>query len=505
MIIWQEDLNPYFISRFAPGQGRGIGETKVLLSTPPGKTTELWPPLGLLYIAANVKKHQAAEIKILDAFCLNLGQEELVARIVEEKPDLFGMNCSTHTFLDAMNVFHEVARRLPDTILMLGGYHATFAAEKILRAYPHIDYIIKGEAEEALVELLMALKEGKEPLQVQGISYFKDGLYHTNPIAIVKDLDALPPIDRSLLSGVEYGYSLQGIPLTFGKFTTISTSRGCPFDCSYCSCASFSLRKWRYRSAEKVVAEMKELNAAGYKNVVLVDDNFTQKADRVRRICELIRNEGIKMRFYCEGRVNNASPELMKTMKNAGFDVMYFGAESGCQKVLDYYNKNINPAQTRAAVQAAKAANMIVVTSFIFGAPVESTEDKKQTIEFIRSLRPHAVQINILDYLVGTPLWDEMEKVGRLSSEAWMTNHRVYEYDKGFDQATLEALVNEGYTTYIDSWKTKEGVREFLRLLAKNRTARRVVFSNLFNPKARAMIADGMKVFDEPQKGPGAD
>ncbi|MEI6797396.1 MAG: radical SAM protein, partial [Methanomassiliicoccales archaeon] len=264
-------------------------------------------------------------------------------------------------------------------------------------------------------------------------------------------------------------------------------------------------RKWRYRSAEKVVAEMKELNAAGYKNVVLVDDNFTQKADRVRRICELIRNEGIKMRFYCEGRVNNASPELMKTMKNAGFDVMYFGAESGCQKVLDYYNKNINPAQTRAAVQAAKAANMIVVTSFIFGAPVESTEDKKQTIEFIRSLRPHAVQINILDYLVGTPLWDEMEKVGRLSSEAWMTNHRVYEYDKGFDQATLEALVNEGYTTYIDSWKTKEGVREFLRLLAKNRTARRVVFSNLFNPKARAMIADGMKVFDEPQKGPGAD
>jgi anaerobic magnesium-protoporphyrin IX monomethyl ester cyclase len=251
------------------------------------------------------------------------------------------------------------------------------------------------------------------------------------------------------------------------------------------------------------VAEMKELYSAGYKNVVLVDDNFTQKADRVRKICELIGQEGIKMRFYCEGRVNNASPDLMRTMKKAGFDVMYFGAESGCQKVLDYYNKNINPEQTRAAVQAAKAANMIVVTSFILGAPVETMEDKKQTIEFIRSLRPHAVQINILDYLVGTPLWEEMEEAGRLQPEAWMTNHRVYEYDKGFDRATLEALVNEGYTTYIDAWKTKEGVREFLRLLAKNRTARRIVFSNMFNAKARAVIADGLKVFDEPQKGPG--
>jgi radical SAM superfamily enzyme YgiQ (UPF0313 family) len=472
------------------------------LSTPPGKTTEKWPPLGLLYIAANVKKHEAADIQVLDAFCLNLSKEELVAKVVAEKPDLFGMNCSTHTFLEAMEVFTELANRLPETKLMLGGYHATFAAEKILRAYPHIDFIIKGEAEEALVELLAALKEGREPAEVQGISYLKDSLYHTNPIAIVKDLDSLPPIDRSLLTGVEYGYALQGIPLTFGKFTTMSTSRGCPYDCSYCSCASFSLRKWRYRSAEKVVEEMKKLYDAGYKNVVLVDDNFTQKADRVRKICELIRKEGIKMRFYCEGRVNNASPELMLTMKKAGFDVMYFGCESGCQKVLDYFNKRIEPEETRAAVQAAKQANMIVVTSFILGAPVETMEDKRQTIEFIHSLRPHAVQINILDYLVGTPLWDELDKEGKLPANAWMTNHRVYEYNNVFDQATLEKLVNEGYTTYIDAWKTKSGVKEFLRLLAKNKTARRIVFSNMFNPKARAVIAEGLTVFEEDQKGP---
>jgi anaerobic magnesium-protoporphyrin IX monomethyl ester cyclase len=470
---------------------------KVLLSTPPGKTTELWPPLGLLYIAANVKKHQAAEVEVLDAFCLNMSHGDLVAKVVEKRPDLFGMNCSTHTFLDAMMVFEELSKRLPDTILVLGGYHATFAAERILRAYPHIDYIVKGEAEEAFVELLSALKAGKEPVHVQGISYLKEGRHHSNQIAIVKDLDSLPPIDRDMLRGVEYGYSLQGIPLTFGKFTTISTSRGCPHDCSYCSCATFSLRKWRYRSAENVVAEMKELSRAGYKNVVLVDDNFTQKADRVKQICEGIRREGIRMRFYCEGRVNNASPELMRTMKKAGFDVMYFGAESGCQKVLDYFNKNIRPEQTVQAVEAAKQANMIVVTSFILGAPGETMEDKQQTIGFIHSLRPHAVQINILDYLVGTPLWEELDKSGRLQPDAWRTNHRVYEYDSSFDRATLEALVNQGYSTYIDAWKTKEGVREFLRLLVRNHTARRIVFSNIFNPKARAVITGGMKVFDE--------
>jgi anaerobic magnesium-protoporphyrin IX monomethyl ester cyclase len=473
---------------------------KIMLTTPPWKTTELWPPLGLLYIAANVKKHRNDDIKVVDAFCLNLDGDQLVELVARERPDVFGMNCSTHTFLQAIETIRKVSERLPDTIVILGGYHATFAAEPILRGYPFIDYIIKGEAEEAMVDLLDCIESGRKPDKVAGISYLDEGRHVSNQIAIIEDIDALPMPDRKMLSGVEYGYTMQGIPLTFGKFTTISTSRGCPFNCSYCSCAAFSLRKWRYRSAENVVNEMKLLYDEGYRSVVLVDDNFTHQEERVLKICSLIREGGIKMRFYCEGRVNNASLTMLRAMKKAGFDVMYFGAESASETVLDYYNKKIRPAQIVAAVENAKEADMIVVTSFILGAPVESDDEIRKTIDMISRLRPHAVEINILDYLVGTPLWQQMEKEGSIGPDEWKRNHRVYEFfqDKGRDE--LEGLVQQGYDAYLSAWKNRSGILELISLLAHNKTARHVVFSNIFNPKAREAVSNGLKAFGEKQK-----
>ena len=474
---------------------------KIMITTPPGKTTELWPPLGLLYIAANLRKNRNDDIKVVDAFCLNLDGDQLVEMAVNERPDVFGMNCSTHSFLEAIETMRKISERLPDTVMLLGGYHATFAAEQILRGYPFIDYIIKGEAEEAMVDLLNCLDAGKKPYQVAGISFLDEGIHISNQIAVVKDLDALPMPDRSILTGVEYGYTMQGIPLTFGKFTTISTSRGCPFNCSYCSCAAFSLRKWRYRSAKSVVDEMQLLYDQGYKSAVLIDDNFTHKEERVNEICDLIRERGIKMQFYCEGRVNNASLNMLRTMKKAGFDVIYFGAESASETVLEYYNKKILPAQIVTAVENAKEADMIVVTSFILGAPVESEDEIRKTIDFITGLRPHAVEINILDYLVGTPLWQDMEAGGTVGPDDWKRNHRVYEYIEGKDKAMLEGLVQQGYDAYLNSWKSRSGAMELMSLLVHNRTARRIVFSNLFNPKAREAVTNGLKAFGDKPKG----
>ena len=474
---------------------------KIMITTPPAKTTELWPPLGLLYIAANLKKHRNDDIKVVDAFCLNLDGDQLVEIAVKEHPDVFGMNCSTHTFLQAIETTRRISERLPETVILLGGYHATFAAEQILRGYPFIDYIIKGEAEEAMVDLLGCIESGRKPDQVAGISFLDEGWHVSNQIAIIEDLDALPMPDRRMLTGVEYGYTMQGIPLTFGKFTTISTSRGCPFNCSYCSCAAFSLRRWRYRCAENVVDEMQLLYEEGYRSVVLVDDNFTHKVDRVNQICKFIKERGIKMQFYCEGRVNSASPEMLKNMKKAGFDVIYFGAESASETVLEYYNKKIKPAQIITAVQNAKAADMIVVTSFILGAPVESDEEIRKTIDLITELRPHAVEINILDYLVGTPLWQEMEASGIIGPDDWKRNHRVYEYIKNKDRGELEGLVQKGYDAYLHAWKNKSGAMELMSLLMHNKTARHLVFNNMFNPKAREVVTNGLKAFGERPRG----
>jgi len=470
---------------------------KVMLCTPPWKTTELWPPLGILYIASNIKAHRLDEVIVLDAFCRNLTKEECAARVVEERPEVVGFNCSTHTFMQTIETMEMIRKELPNTIMVLGGYHATFASKKILRDYPFIDYILKGESEGPMVKLLDALEKGEKPVEVEGITYFDDGEFVDNPMALVENLDDLPFPDRDMLGDLQYGYNFQGIPLTFGKFTTLSTSRGCPFNCAYCSCAAFSNKRWRYRSAKSVVDELEKVYKQGYRECVLVDDNFTHKTQRVEEICRLIRERGIKMRLYCEGRADHADYRLLSTMKKAGFDVIYFGVESANPRILEYYNKKITPDKNRNAIRNAKKANLLVITSFIIGAPIESREEILNTIRFAREARPHGVQFNILDCLIGTDIWGNLEKEGIAKSDDWKTNHRVYEYfPDGLSKEDLQSLANLGYDGYIDGWKSPAGLADLIRIMMFNKTARKIVFGNLFNPKARETIMGGMKAFE---------
>lgn len=467
---------------------------RVLLSTPPGRTTELWPPLGLLYIASSCMKKRGDEVKVIDAFCENLSEDELLLRVTRERPDVFGMNCSTHAFLDTISVLKRVHDTLPETKIVLGGFHATFAWERILEAYPFVDYLVKGEGENSFPQLLDCLERGAPPSRVDGLSYVDDGRLVSNPEVAIEDLDSLPFPERSLVRDVEYGYSHKNIKLTFGKFTTISSSRGCPFRCSYCSCAAFSKRRWRARSPKNVVDELEMVYSDGYECCVFVDDNLTLKRDRVEDICGQIRERRIKMKFYCEGRVDEVSPSLMKTMKRAGFDVIYFGIESPQKHVLDYYRKAIDAGTARKAIECAKRAGLIVVTSYIVGAPVESAQDLERTIDFIRSTRPHGVQINILDCLVGTEIWDGLEKDGLIGADDWRMNHRIYEYSENGDtRGMLEDAVNRGYSAHLESWKNVRGLAELARTMVKNRTARTAIANNIMNPDARKRISDGRR------------
>ncbi len=170
----------------------------------------MWPPLGLLYIAGSIKKGRKDDVKIIDAFCRNLTKDEFVHEVVSGSPDLVGINCSTHTFLATMDALTDIRKALPDAKIVLGGYHSTFAAKEILTEYPFVDYVIKGEAENAFVKLLDHLDEGTEPLDVEGISYYYQGRYVDNPLALIEDLDSLTFPDRGLLGDFKYGYYFQG-------------------------------------------------------------------------------------------------------------------------------------------------------------------------------------------------------------------------------------------------------------------------------------------------------
>ncbi len=468
---------------------------KVVISTPPGKTTELWPPLGLMYIASSTRKLRQDTIQIIDAFCENLTPEQLVDRVVAERPDVFGMNCSTHTFLDAVDTVGRIRARLPETKIVLGGFHATFAAERIVREYPSVDYILKGEAESSFPQLMDRIEKGEDPSDVEGITFLKGGKAVENPGGLIQDLDSLPLPARDLVDRVEYGYSHQGIKLTFGKFTTLSTSRGCPFSCRFCSCAAFTHRKWRARSAESVADELEMLRSEGYESAVMVDDNFTHNRKRVEKICELIRKRRIRIQLYCEGRADNASYELMRTMKRAGFNVIYFGVESASARVLEYFGKTVKTDLARKAIDNAKRAGMIACASFIFGAPVETDEDASETIGFIKETKPHVVQINALDCLIGTPLWDELVAKGLVGPQDWKRNHRIWEYsqDEEATRKRVSGLVNAANSAYINTWVDFSSIPALVSLMLRNQTARRVAVGNLLNSAVRKRISEDFR------------
>ena len=467
---------------------------KVVLATPPGKTTERWPPLGLLYIASSCQAVRDDDIRVIDAFCENLSGPDLVQRILREAPDVVGMNCSTHTFLDAIQVVNELREALPEAILVLGGIQATFAAERILREYPAVDYVVRGEAEHSFPQLMERVEEGRAAADVAGVASVEGGRYLEAEPQLIDDLDSLPFPARELARDVEYAYFHKNIRLTFGKLTTISSSRGCPFRCTYCSCAAFSNRRWRPRSPENVVDELERLQADGYECCVFVDDNLTHSRRRIERICDLIKDRRVRMQFYCEGRVDSASASLMRKMKKAGFNVIYFGVESAQRHVLDYYKKTIDPDQARDAIWNAKRAGMLVVASYILGAPNETEEDMHSTVNLIKGTRTHAVQVNILDCLVGTEIWRDLERRGILDKDDWKRNHRVYEYGEScVDRRGLEELVNLGYSAHIDSWKSAGGALDILTALASNGSARDIVAGNLLNPEARRRLVDSRR------------
>jgi anaerobic magnesium-protoporphyrin IX monomethyl ester cyclase len=474
---------------------------KILLSTPPGKTTELWPPLGLLYLASSVRSQRKDDIKVIDAFCENLTPEALLERVVKEKPDVFGLNCSTHTFMEAIEMLRRMREALPGTKLILGGYHATFASSRIINDYPFIDYILKGEGERSFPQLLKCIEDGESPSGVSGICYQDNGSLVENPFTLIDDLDSLPFPARELVSDLDYGYTYQGVKLTFDRFTTMCTSRGCPFKCTYCSCAELSLRKWRPRSAENVVDELESVYNDGYKCCVMIDDNFTNRRKRVEDICRMIRERRIKMQLYCEGRVDGVPYELLKTMKRSGFNVIYFGTESASQHVLDYYQKRIKPEEAITAIENAKRTGMLVITSYIIGAPVESKDDIKNTITMIKNTRPHGVQINILDCLVGTQIWNDLEKSKIVKRDDWKTNHRIYEYLKeGLPKDELEELAIQAYSAHIQGWKSKAGMKDLARLILHNKSARRIILGNIVNPDVRRILMEELRI--EPVKSP---
>ena len=442
------------------------------------KAVGAWPPLGVLYLAA-VLKEKGVEVSVLDQAAKGLTIRETVSWIRAENPDVLGFSTFATSGRTAALISNEVKKENPNVTIVFGNYYATFNPERILRKYPSVDIIVRGEGEQTVVDLASCFENRGRLKDVLGIS-FRDGsnVASTGERPLIQDLDCLPFPDRSLIDET-YHSVIVGANVAPRKFTSLVSSRGCVYRCRFCCCTQFARNRWRPRSVKNTLEELCFLASEGYEQFVFVDDSFTANPKNVIRLCREMRKERLDMEWICEGRVDNASYQMFWETAKAGCRILYFGIESANQRILDYYNKRITPEQSKTAVRTARRAGADVrVGSFIVGAPDETRKEIQNTIEFASRIPIDLPQFNILGVFPGTDIWNELEAKGFLKGgDYWETGIGVSEiYPTAVPYREIRQMVHDGFYRFArrPSFLSKQMAR-----LVKSSYRVRIVVNNL--------------------------
>ena len=382
-----------------------------------------FPPMGILYLATYLSENNF-DVSILDQFARDLSIEETLNWVKHEDPDILGF--STITTAGTGRSSAEIAKSVKEKInpnikVLFGNYHATFNDTRILNKYPYIDACIRGEGENTILEIAEKIEKGHGFEDIRGVTYRENGMIiRNNDRSLIQNIDKLPFPNRKLLGNVEYKNRVEGLDLSIGKFTSAASSRGCAFKCSFCSSSMF-WGNWRPRSPENIVEELSVLEDLGYQNLLWVDDNFTINKKRLLKLSYLLKKEKLEFSWMAEGRVTQSSKELLSAMKQMGCKILNYGIESGSQRILDWYKKQINLNQIHDAIKNSKKVGIdMVLANFIVGAPIETREEIINTFNFSLKLDIDFPQFHILGIIPGNWIWDQMVKEKRINpDECW--------------------------------------------------------------------------------------
>jgi anaerobic magnesium-protoporphyrin IX monomethyl ester cyclase len=341
---------------------------------------------------------------------------QIERELERSQPDIIGVTSTTPTIYEALSVIRIAKKACPNAVTVLGGPHASFLAAETLKECRELDVVCKGEGEKTMLELAHAVERKESLSNVKGIVLRSDeNIIETAPQPWIKDLDSLPFPARHLLPMDKY--TILGKKSTIGN---IISSRGCPFHCTFCESSLLFGRVFRARSPKNVVDEMEQLiNQYRPKTIEFSDDLFTLNMKRTETICDEIKRRGLDISWACSSRVDTVSRSLLRKMKRAGCILIYYGVESGSQRVLNLMKKHIKIEQIVRAIKWTKEAGIETLASFIIGFPGETRKDIEETIAFAKSLDVDYAQFSFATPYPGTELYRMAKEKGLLLTEDW--------------------------------------------------------------------------------------
>jgi radical SAM superfamily enzyme YgiQ (UPF0313 family) len=372
------------------------------------------PPLGILYCASTVKQRSPHEVFVIDAMAEQLDFESLVHRVAAINPDVVGISAWTDFWYPAYRTGELIKQALPHTHLTYGGPHLGIYPQLTLDI-PFVDSVIVGDGELPFLYLCNMVANGKIEDSVSGLHFKPCGVKPAPDMFFIQaELDDLPNPDRTLLPIKNYGSVLAKGDLV----TTMITSRGCPFLCTFCK---LNFQKTLARSAQNILDEFKAIHELGIREVEIYDDTFTWSKKRVIEVCEGLVQADYGITFAVRDRVSSQSvdPDTLRLLYRAGCRRIHYGIESGAQHVIDKMKKRISTEQAKRAVSLAKEAGITVLAYFMFGNLNETREDMKETIDFALSLDADFAQFSITIPYAGTEMYEEALKEGIITSDYW--------------------------------------------------------------------------------------
>jgi anaerobic magnesium-protoporphyrin IX monomethyl ester cyclase len=391
--------------------------TKVALVNSPHLEGEyhhpLFPPLGLTYLAA-VLDQAGYEVKIYDCPAFKLDQQGLKSELSSYAPDLIGIASMTATIPSALESSRTAKEACPNAKVIMGGPHATYADRQILSEEKSVDIVVRGEGEMTLLELAQNGADQKVLPQVKGLTFRNNGqITQTPDRPFIEDLDSLPRPAYKFVPMEKYR-------ITGKKFLPIMTSRGCPFQCSFCVASQMFGAKFRARSPKNVVDELVWLrDEYGAEGVSFHDDTLTLDKKRIVDICDEIISRKAVIPWGCQTRVDTVSKEILAKMHKAGCNEVSFGVESGCQRILDAVHKKVSIEQAERAIKWAKDEGLFVAVSTIIGYPGETVESMQQTADLMRRIEPDDAWLCIATPYPGTELRALVERNGWKMTNDW--------------------------------------------------------------------------------------